>query len=120
MSRYHHQIFILCVEVYRLEFFHLLYQSLQLNQVDICQSEKDGDLQSKLQAIKTAEEEDFGHSQIGQVMANNITFINISPDEVLAVADSGVPAHQQHSADPGLAEPLHGAGLHSHLHRVHG
>ena len=36
-------------------------------QVDICQSEKDGDLQAKLQAIKTAEEEDFGQSQIGQV-----------------------------------------------------
>ena len=51
----------------------ILYQSLQLNQVDICQSEKDGDLQSKLQAIKTAEEEDFGHSQIGQVMENIIS-----------------------------------------------
>ena len=36
-------------------------------QVDICQSEKDGDLQAKLEAIKTAEEEDFGHSQLGQV-----------------------------------------------------
>ena len=35
--------------------------------MDICQSEKDGDLQAKLQAIKTAEEEDFGHSYIGQV-----------------------------------------------------
>ena len=42
--------------------------------MDICQSEKDGDLQAKLQAIKTAEEEDFGHSYIGQVSKlSNIT-----------------------------------------------
>ena len=44
-------------------------------EVDICQSEKDGDLQSKLQAIKTAEEEDFGHSQIGQVFVKYLMFI---------------------------------------------
>ena len=41
-------------------------------------------------------------------------------DEVLAVEDSGVSAHQQHGPDPGLAQPGDGAGLHGHLHRVHG
>ena len=37
------------------------------NKVSIAQSEKDGDLQQKLAAIKTAEEEDFGQSRVGQV-----------------------------------------------------
>ena len=41
-------------------------------------------------------------------------------DEVLAVEDSGVSAHEQHGPDPGLAQPLHGADLHGDLHRVHG
>ena len=66
--------------------------------VDICQSEKDGDLQSKLQAIKTAEEEDFGHSQIGQVydqsISPDINMKHIPLDEVMAVEDSGVSSHQ--------------------------
>ena len=34
-------------------------------QVSIAQSEKDGDLQAKLAAIKTSEEEDFGQSGVG-------------------------------------------------------
>ena len=36
-------------------------------EVDVCQSEKDGDLQAKLKAMETAAEEDFGHSQSGQL-----------------------------------------------------
>ena len=35
--------------------------------MSIAQSEKDGDLQQKLAAIKTAEEEDFGQSRVGQI-----------------------------------------------------
>ena len=56
--------------------FHTTTQQIPLSKsfkVDICQSEKDGDLQSKLQAIKTAEEEDFGHSQIGQVFVKYLS-----------------------------------------------
>ena len=64
----------------RIEYFipqqHPLLKSFK---VDICQSEKDGDLQSKLQAIKTAEEEDFGHSQIGQVFIKYLSILQEWP-----------------------------------------
>ena len=36
-------------------------------EVDVCQSEKDGDLQAKLKARATAAEEDFGYSKSGQL-----------------------------------------------------
>ena len=35
-------------------------------EVDICQSEKDGDIDSKKRALEQAEEEDFGNSKVGQ------------------------------------------------------
>ena len=99
----------------------------QFIQVDICQSEKDGDLQSKLQAIKTADEEDFGHSQIGQVngfyintLLQHSFCLQFVKDKNMAMEDHGVPAHEQHGADPGLVEPLHGSGVHCHLHCLHG
>ena len=35
-------------------------------QLDVCQSEKDGDLDAKKRALQQAEEEDFGNDNLGQ------------------------------------------------------
>ena len=92
-------------------------------ELDVCQSEKDGDLDAKKRAVEQAEEEDFGNTQCAQWRAwvwstiGNIKFLKLKMANQLH--EYRVPLDLQACAVPGPVLSLHGDPVHDHLHHFH-